>query len=143
MRSGTLGGGIAVLVVGIILFLVGSELAASANEQILENPFDPNKWDAADDQKTFGNLLESLGMILVVVGVIVAVIGAVLPKSSDTRPLLVGSPQTVVFPSQLECFDNHTISRTRHAPDREYCSSCGRALLTGSAFCAYCGKSQQ
>jgi len=123
MRRDLIGLGVGLIVLGIIIYFVGSYL--SSPSYLLDN-YSPLDFQNIYGTHDLGNSLETIGLLIAVIGIVIIPVGyAVSPTAPAQLPY---STQNIPQPIQQPL-----------AQQIKYCHNCGTQLPMNSMFCSQCG----
>ena len=127
-KRGVIAFGIILLLIGVFMVIVGTNLQLTYSHVTSSNAFVYQKRTEAITIQIVGGILALLGFTAIIGG------AAAGSKSKSTIPLQIIQTQTqTVQPVQTPSVSGTEI---------EYCYHCGGSMPTGSQFCKKCGRSQ-
>jgi len=129
------GAGIALLIIGILLLVVGIALAAYCSVSFfgtcLDNPY-----------AGVGGGLAALGFILLIIGIVLMVVTG--PPAAPVQPAVVYVQQPPPYTQAQPVFAQQPTAYVPQPPapqgTERYCPSCGAGNAKVAGFCTRCGR---
>jgi hypothetical protein len=133
--------GVAVLVVGFVLFLIGAVLPFLAIQGVMQDPFDPGAIGRVGGLFVFSFILSVIGIILIVIGGIALRFGMIRPVSGYLATEAAPAIQTAAAAVGGGLRDVGFGAPA--APSRDVrikCRNCGYLETEDAEFCSKCGQ---
>jgi hypothetical protein len=133
--------GVAALVVGFVLFLIGALLPFLAIQGVMQDPFNPGAIDRVGGLFVFSFILSVIGIILIVVGGIALRFGMIRPVSGYLATEAAPAIQTAAaaFGGGLREVGFGAPASPSHDV-RIKCRNCGYLETEDAEFCSKCGQ---